>query len=79
MEREVWSLDKIRSLFDLSGKVAIVTGGSGAFGQAAAKGLALSSSAATITLIRLVIAVPSFRPRVRRRHPESSSRRARPR
>jgi NAD(P)-dependent dehydrogenase (short-subunit alcohol dehydrogenase family) len=39
MEREIWGLDKIRNLFDLTGKVAIVTGGSGAFGGAAAKGL----------------------------------------
>jgi NAD(P)-dependent dehydrogenase (short-subunit alcohol dehydrogenase family) len=49
MEREVWSLDKIRSLFDLSGKVAIVTGGSGAFGQAAAKGLAAYGADVVIT------------------------------
>ena len=36
-EREIWSVDKIRGLFDLTGKVAIVTGGSGAFGHDAAK------------------------------------------
>ena len=29
-EREIWGVDKIRNLFDLTGKVAIVTGGSGA-------------------------------------------------
>ena len=40
MERDIWGLEKIRDLFDLTGKVAIVTGGSGAFGQATAKGLA---------------------------------------
>ena len=39
-EREIWSVDKIRNLFDLTGKVAIVTGGSGALGHDAAKGLA---------------------------------------
>jgi gluconate 5-dehydrogenase len=49
MDREVWSLDKIRGLFDLTGKVAIVTGGSGAFGQAAAKGLAAFGADVVIT------------------------------
>jgi gluconate 5-dehydrogenase len=49
MDREVWSLDKIRDLFDLTGKVAIVTGGSGAFGQAAAKGLAAFGADVVIT------------------------------
>ena len=34
------SLDEIRNLFDLTGRVAVVTGGSGALGQAAALGLA---------------------------------------
>ncbi len=49
MDREVWSLDKIRDLFDLTGKVAIVTGGSGAFGQAAARGLAAFGADVVIT------------------------------
>ena len=49
MDREVWSLEKIRDLFDLTGKVAIVTGGSGAFGQAAAKGLAAFGADVVIT------------------------------
>ena len=49
MDREVWSLDKIRGLFDLTGKVAIVTGGSGAFGKAAAKGLAAFGADVVIT------------------------------
>ncbi len=49
MDREVWSLDKIRDLFDLTGRVAIVTGGSGAFGQAAAKGLAAFGADVVIT------------------------------
>jgi len=40
MERDIWSVEKMRGLFDLTGKVAIVTGGSGAFGHAAAKGMA---------------------------------------
>ena len=46
---ETWSLDKIRGLFDLTGKVAIVTGGSGAFGQAAAKGMAAFGADVVIT------------------------------
>jgi NAD(P)-dependent dehydrogenase (short-subunit alcohol dehydrogenase family) len=49
MEREIWGLDKIRSLFDLTGKVAIVTGGSGAFGQAAAKALAAYGADVVVT------------------------------
>jgi NAD(P)-dependent dehydrogenase (short-subunit alcohol dehydrogenase family) len=49
MEREIWGLDKIRSLFDLSGKVAVVTGGSGAFGRAAARGLAAFGADVVIT------------------------------
>jgi NAD(P)-dependent dehydrogenase (short-subunit alcohol dehydrogenase family) len=49
MEREIWSGDKIRGLFDLSGKVAIVTGGSGAFGHDAAKGLAAYGANVVIT------------------------------
>ena len=53
MEREIWSVDKVRGLFDLSGKVAIVTGGSGAFGQAAAKGLAAFGASVVITSRRV--------------------------
>jgi NAD(P)-dependent dehydrogenase (short-subunit alcohol dehydrogenase family) len=53
MEREIWSVDKIRGLFDLTGKVAIVTGGSGAFGQAAAKGLAAFGASVVITSRRV--------------------------
>ncbi len=49
MEREIWGLDKIRNLFDLTGKVAIVTGGSGAFGHDAAKGLAAFGANVVIT------------------------------
>ena len=49
MEREIWGLDKVRGLFDLTGKVAIVTGGSGAFGQDAAKGLAAFGADVVIT------------------------------
>jgi len=49
MEREIWSGDKIRGLFDLTGKVAIVTGGSGAFGHDAAKGLAAYGANVVIT------------------------------
>src|SRR5665648_386061 len=53
MEREIWSLEKMRGLFDLTGKVAIVTGGSGAFGQAAAKGLAAFGASVIITSRRV--------------------------
>jgi NAD(P)-dependent dehydrogenase (short-subunit alcohol dehydrogenase family) len=49
MEREIWGLDRIRSLFDLTGKVAVVTGGSGAFGHAAARGLAAYGADVVIT------------------------------
>ncbi|HET6496180.1 MAG TPA: glucose 1-dehydrogenase [Thermoleophilia bacterium] len=49
MEREIWSLEKMRGLFDLTGKVAIVTGGSGAFGHAAAKGLAAYGADVVLT------------------------------
>jgi gluconate 5-dehydrogenase len=49
MEREIWSVDKIRGLFDLTGKVAIVTGGSGAFGHDAAKGLAAYGANVVVT------------------------------
>jgi NAD(P)-dependent dehydrogenase (short-subunit alcohol dehydrogenase family) len=53
MEREIWGADKIRSLFDLTGKVAIVTGGSGAFGKDAAKGLAAFGANVVITSRRV--------------------------
>jgi NAD(P)-dependent dehydrogenase (short-subunit alcohol dehydrogenase family) len=53
MDREIWSLEKIRGLFDLHGKVAIVTGGSGAFGQAAAKGMAAYGADVVITSRRV--------------------------
>jgi len=49
MEREIWSVDRIRGLFDLTGKVAIVTGGSGAFGHDAAKGLAAFGADVVVT------------------------------
>ena len=48
-EREIWGVDKIRNLFDLSGKTAIVTGGSGAFGHDAAKGLAAFGANVVVT------------------------------
>ena len=47
--REIWSTDKIRSLFDLTGKTAIVTGGSGAFGHDAAKALAAYGANVVVT------------------------------
>jgi NAD(P)-dependent dehydrogenase (short-subunit alcohol dehydrogenase family) len=46
---ETWSVERIRSLFDLTGKVAVVTGGSGALGQAAAKALAAYGAGVVIT------------------------------
>ena len=49
MDREIWGVDKIRNLFDLTGKVAIVTGGSGALGHDAAKGLAAFGADVVIT------------------------------
>jgi len=49
MEREIWGLDKIRSLFDMTGKVAVVTGGSGAYGHDAAKGLAAFGADVVVT------------------------------
>jgi gluconate 5-dehydrogenase len=50
---ETWSVDTMRGLFDLTGKVAIVTGGSGAFGHAAAKGLAAYGADVVITSRRV--------------------------
>lgn len=43
------TIPEIRNLFDLSGKVAIVTGGSGGFGRAAARGLAAYGADVVIT------------------------------
>ena len=49
-DREIWGVDKIRNLFDLTGKTAIVhTGGSGAFGHDAAKGLAAFGANVVVT------------------------------
>lgn len=52
-ERDIWSVEKIRGLFDLTGKVAIVTGGSGAFGKDAAKGLAAFGADVVLTSRRM--------------------------
>ncbi len=49
MAQETWSLEQIRNMFDLTGKVAIVTGGSGAFGGAAARGLAAFGADVVLT------------------------------
>jgi len=49
MPQGTWSLEKIRGLFDLTGKVAVVTGGSGAFGHMAAKGLAAYGADVVVT------------------------------
>jgi NAD(P)-dependent dehydrogenase (short-subunit alcohol dehydrogenase family) len=46
-------VEEMRNLFDLSGKVAIVTGGSGGLGQAAAAGLAAYGASVVITARRL--------------------------
>jgi gluconate 5-dehydrogenase len=45
--------DEMRGLFGLSGKVAVVTGGSGGLGQAAAAGLAAHGASVVITSRRL--------------------------
>ena len=45
--------EEMRSMFDLSGKVAIVTGGSGGLGRAAAAGLAAYGASVVITARRL--------------------------
>jgi gluconate 5-dehydrogenase len=42
-------IDEIKNLFDLRGKVAIVTGGSGGFGRAAAIGLAVHGADVAVT------------------------------
>ena len=49
MAQETWGLEQIRNMFDLTGKVAIVTGGSGAFGGAAARGLAAYGADVVLT------------------------------
>jgi gluconate 5-dehydrogenase len=43
------SIEDIKNLFDLKGKVAIVTGGSGGFGRAAAIGLAVHGADVVVT------------------------------
>ncbi|HTX69643.1 MAG TPA: glucose 1-dehydrogenase [Thermoleophilia bacterium] len=48
-DREIWSVERIRNLFDLTGKTAVVTGGSGAFGHDAAKGLAAYGANVVVT------------------------------
>jgi NAD(P)-dependent dehydrogenase (short-subunit alcohol dehydrogenase family) len=45
--------EQMRSLFDLSGRVAIITGGSGGLGQAAAAGLAAYGASVVITARRV--------------------------
>jgi len=42
-------IDEIKSMFDLSGKVAVITGGSGGFGRAAAIGLAAYGADVVVT------------------------------
>ena len=43
------NLDYVKKMFDLSGKVAIVTGGSGAIGEAIAQGLAAYGADVVVT------------------------------
>jgi NAD(P)-dependent dehydrogenase (short-subunit alcohol dehydrogenase family) len=45
--------EEMKNLFDLSGKVAVVTGGSGGLGQAAAMGLAAFGASVVITARRI--------------------------
>jgi NAD(P)-dependent dehydrogenase (short-subunit alcohol dehydrogenase family) len=45
--------DEMRNLFDLKGKVAVVTGGHGAFGEAAARGLAAWGADIAVTSRKL--------------------------
>jgi len=47
--RETKGLPQIRNLFDLSGKTAIVTGGSGGLGRAVARGLAAFGADVAVT------------------------------
>ena len=47
--REKMGLAEIKSMFDLSGKVAVITGGSGGFGRAAAIGLAAYGADVVVT------------------------------
>lgn len=48
-EPKTLSIDQIRNLFDLTGRVAVVTGGSGALGEAAALGLAAYGADVVLT------------------------------
>jgi NAD(P)-dependent dehydrogenase (short-subunit alcohol dehydrogenase family) len=47
--RQKRTIPEIKNLFDLSGKVAIVTGGSGGFGRAVARGLAAYGADVVVT------------------------------
>lgn len=47
------NVEEMRKLFDLSGKVAVVTGGSGGLGQAAAAGMAAFGASVVITARRM--------------------------
>jgi NAD(P)-dependent dehydrogenase (short-subunit alcohol dehydrogenase family) len=51
--RQKMTLDQIKNMFDLSGKVAVVTGGSGGFGKAAAIGLAAYGADVVVTSRKL--------------------------
>ena len=47
------SVDELKKLFDVSGKVAVVTGGGGALGQALAKGLAVYGADVAVLDLKL--------------------------
>ena len=46
------NIEDVKKMFDLSGKVAIVTGGSGAIGEAIVQGLAAYGANVTVTAAR---------------------------
>jgi NAD(P)-dependent dehydrogenase (short-subunit alcohol dehydrogenase family) len=55
-----WGMEEIRKLFDVSGKVALITGATGGFGGAAARGLAAAgakvmATARTVSMLEQLV------------------------